>query len=229
MHTELGHVVTKAQCIFNKVTWSCHLTGRSLPHTGNTERHHSSHSDHHIEHTSWTTCPQTSSQDTSCNSSISACRNTPSLILYIISTSIRTRVRYCLNYINSNSDSTHQFQFLSIPSFDSSVVKKKEKHLDNQTYLFYVSFCKTFNCCRIPWTNISQLHKNWTRLRAVFVQNRAAFLWRLVLSQFWRKNNKQLKISWNDSMTPSRLTCFITGGISVFERISWTNDSKDKY
>lgn len=69
---------------------SSHLTGRSLPHTGNTERHRRSHSDHHIEHTSWTTCPQKSSQGTSCDSSISACRNTPSLTLYIISTSIIT-------------------------------------------------------------------------------------------------------------------------------------------
>ncbi len=77
--------------------WSSHLTGRSLPHTGNIERHHRSHSDHHIEHTSWTTCPQTSSQGTSCDSLISACRHTPSLTLYIISTSIITRVGYCLN------------------------------------------------------------------------------------------------------------------------------------
>ncbi len=92
----------------------------------------------------------------------------------------------------------------------------------------------------------------------------------VVLSQFWRKNIRQLnKISWsyteavpaddvgriccvrlrdmlvsrvclqkqfpyfskwnaelNDSMTHSRFTCFITGWISVFERISWMNDSK---
>ncbi len=154
--------------------WSSHLTGRSLPHTGNIERHHRSHSDHHIEHTSWTTCPQTSSQGTSCDSLISACRHTPSLTLYIISTSIITRVGYCLNY--------HQFQFrfgfyLSILILIDSQFRFQKKWSQTfryQTYLFYVSFCKTFNCCWIPWTKISQLHKNWTRLRAVFVQNRAA-------------------------------------------------------
>ncbi len=144
--------------------WSSHLTGRSLPHTGNIERHHRSHSDHHIEHTSWTTCPQTSSQGTSCDSLISACRHTPSLTLYITSTSIITRVGYCLNFINSDSDSTYRFTTYQTFRY--------------QTYLFYVSFCKTFNCCWIPWTKISQLHKNWTRLRAVFVQNRAARFWK---------------------------------------------------
>ncbi len=35
-----------------------------------------------------------------------------------------TRAGYCLNFIHSDSDSAYWFQFLSIHSLDSKVVKK---------------------------------------------------------------------------------------------------------
>ncbi len=136
---------------------------------------------------------------------------------------VRDRVGYLLNFINS--DSAYRFRFFSIPSFDSNVIKKWY-----QTFILYLFF-KPFNCCWIPWTKINRLHKNWTHLRAVCVQTRAAWFWikclffsqwKLWFSWFWRKNIRQLKITceWNDSMTHSRFTCFITGWISIFEKIS---------
>ncbi len=70
-----------------------------------------------------------------------------------------SRVGYHLNFIDSDS---YRFP-VSIPM----CLKKRFRY---QTYLFCVSFCKTCNCCWIPWTKISRLHKNWTRLRAVCVQ-----------------------------------------------------------
>ncbi len=46
---------------------------------------------------------------------------------------------------------------VSIPMW----LKKLSQTFRYQTYLFCVSFCKTFNFCWTPWTKISWLHKNW--------------------------------------------------------------------
>ncbi len=42
---------------------------------------------------------------------------------FILMKHVLFRVGYRLNFINSNSDSAYRFRFLSIPSFDSNVVK----------------------------------------------------------------------------------------------------------
>ncbi len=92
---------------------------------------------------------------------------------------------------------------------------KKSLIFRYQTYLFCLILLK-WNCCWIPWTKISWLNKNWTRLRAVCVQNRAEQFWILLLlflmevlglSQFGRKMILQLNklrnvlIEWfNDSL-----------------------------
>ncbi len=89
-----------------------------------------------------------------------------------------SRVGYHLNFIDSDS---YRFS-VSIPM----CLKKRFRY---QTYLFCVSFCKTFICCWIPWTKISRLHKNWTQLRAVCVQIELCF-WTNLLNEWFSDSLK---------------------------------------
>ncbi len=59
-------------------------------------------------------------------------------------------IRFCLS-IPILIDSQFRFQ-----------CNVKKETFRYQTYLFCVSFCKTFNCCWIPWNKISWLHNSIT-------------------------------------------------------------------
>lgn len=56
----------------------------------------------------------------------------------IVGRCVGSRVEHRLNSIDSNSDSNsaYRFRFISFPSFDSNMVKRKVKCLDNKNIYF---------------------------------------------------------------------------------------------